>query len=54
MHVLGRLTVLDVMESWGEKRREKRTDRRVWIAEKTAFAGGNTLGQSVSDKNDDK
>jgi len=32
------------MGSWAEIRKEKRTDRRVWIAEKTAFAGGNTLG----------
>ena len=34
--------------------REKRTDRSVWIAENTAFAGGNTLGKGVSGKNDDK
>jgi hypothetical protein len=42
-HILSRLTILNVTKSWAEITREIRTDNRISIAEKTAFAGGNAL-----------
>ena len=43
LHVLGRLAVPNVTRKWEEIKRELRTDRRISILQKTAFAGGNTL-----------
>jgi hypothetical protein len=43
-HILSRLAILNVKKSWAEITREIRTDNRISTAERTAFAGGNTLG----------